>query len=73
MFIFLPGVNCPALRPVQNGNLLPQICPISGNFFGSTCHYSCNSGYKLVGKAVRTCQANGQWDDETVATCDKGK
>ena len=27
---------------------------------GSTANYSCNSGYQLVGDAIRTCR-DGQW------------
>nr|XP_058960534.1 sushi, von Willebrand factor type A, EGF and pentraxin domain-containing protein 1-like [Pocillopora verrucosa] len=64
-------ITCPALPPIQNGDLLPDICPISGNSFGSSCVYSCKSGYKLTGVGTKTCQANGEWDDKTTPSCNK--
>ncbi|PFX17583.1 Signal peptide, CUB and EGF-like domain-containing protein 3 [Stylophora pistillata] len=64
-------VTCPALPPIGNGELLPSICPISGNSFGSSCVYSCDSGYRLTGVGTKTCQANGQWDDQTTPSCNK--
>ena len=70
---FLSGITCPALLPIQNGDLLPDICPISGNSFDSSCFYSCKSGYKLTGVGTKTCQANGEWDDKTTPSCNKGK
>ena len=33
--------------------------------------YTCSEGYRLDGDAVRTCQANGQWDGaEPSCTCE---
>lgn len=28
---------------------------------GDTCSFSCNTGYKLTGSVVRTCQNDGNW------------
>lgn len=32
-----------------------------GTTYTSVAKYSCNSGYTLIGKTTRTCQANGLW------------
>ena len=33
----------------------------TGNMEGDTVTYSCNSGFKLSGDSLRTCQSNGEW------------
>lgn len=71
MFIYL-GISCPALPPIANGTLTPSFCAIIGNYFGDSCHYTCNQGYQLNGNTTRTCQADGQWDDAAIPKCDKG-
>ena len=36
----------------------------SANVYNTVVSYTCNSGFRLVGSATRTCQANGQWSGE---------
>ncbi|XP_068719046.1 sushi, von Willebrand factor type A, EGF and pentraxin domain-containing protein 1-like [Montipora capricornis] len=36
----------------------------SANVYNTVVSYACNSGFRLVGSATRTCQANGQWSGE---------
>ena len=38
---------------------------------GSTVRFYCNSGYKLIGEAVRKCQKNGLWSGQQ-PICDNG-
>jgi len=64
-------ISCPALPPISNGELTPVYCSVSGNFFDQACIYSCHSGYTLNGQSSRKCQANGQWDVQAIATCDR--
>jgi len=64
-------ISCPALPPIANGTLTPSFCAIIGNYFGDSCHYTCNQGYQLNGNTTRTCQADGQWDDAAIPKCDK--
>lgn len=57
-------VDCGPLPNIPNGEV--NISPDTQ--FGSTAQYSCNSGFVLVGKAQRFCQANGQWSGQA-PTC----
>ena len=60
-------VDCGVLDNPANGRI-----DVSQTSFGTTATYSCNSGFVLVGKATRTCQANGKWSG-VAPTCSKSK
>ena len=61
------GIRCDSLRDPQNGHIsASSITP--GTDLGSIAEYSCDDGYRLVGPRTRTCQANGQWTEES-AVC----
>ena len=47
---------CPTLVPPANGNLV-----LSGNTFGETANYTCNTGFILEGDPTLTCGVDGQW------------
>ena len=47
---------CPTLVPPANGNLV-----LSGNTFGETANYTCNTGFILEGDSTLTCGGDGQW------------
>ena len=57
-FLFYNAVaDCGSLQDPENG-----VVKVSETSFGSTASYSCSgSNYRLVGAAVRTCQADGTW------------
>ena len=48
--------ECGSLEPPLNGNI-----ETTGTKFWAEATYSCNSGFVLVGDAVRTCEASGFW------------
>ncbi|XP_072887003.1 C4b-binding protein-like [Hemitrygon akajei] len=50
------------------GEILNGYYNATGNTFGSTVHFFCNKGYKLVGRATRLCEADG-WTGQ-VPTCE---
>nr|XP_028567204.1 sushi, von Willebrand factor type A, EGF and pentraxin domain-containing protein 1 [Podarcis muralis] len=41
----------------------------TGRSFGSEVRFRCNAGYQLNGSATFTCQANRQWQSETLPSC----
>ena len=47
---------CPTLVPPADGNLV-----LSGNTFGETANYTCNTGFILEGDPTLTCGGDGQW------------
>ena len=54
---FPHSVNvCPTLVAPANGNLV-----LSGNTFGETASYTCNTGFTLEGDPTLTCDGDGQW------------
>ncbi|CAH1262671.1 CSMD3 [Branchiostoma lanceolatum] len=55
--------RCPQLTVPANG------AANGGIYYGDTASFSCDPGYELVGSAVRTCQADGQWSG-VQPTCD---
>ncbi len=50
-------IDCGSLQNPVNG-----VVTVTETTLGSTANYSCSgSNYRLVGAAVRTCQADGLW------------
>ena len=59
------GITCGSPGSISNGAVSPSG---STHNYGTTVTFACNTGYRLVGGATRTCQANSQWSG-TVPTC----
>ena len=57
------GPDCPSLADPASGSV-----SVSTRSANSTATYSCDTGYKLTGTTVRTCQTDGTWSD-TEPTC----
>ncbi|XP_023787352.1 P-selectin-like [Cyanistes caeruleus] len=59
------AITCPVLRAPEQGEL--NCSHLHGNFtFGSTCAFSCQAGFVLMGPESRECTATGTWTgDET--------
>ncbi|XP_073660753.1 P-selectin isoform X3 [Tursiops truncatus] len=62
------AIKCPELSAPERGSL---DCPDSHGEFtaGSTCHFSCNEGFKLEGSSHVECTASGRWTAPR-PTCD---
>ncbi|XP_026693209.2 sushi, von Willebrand factor type A, EGF and pentraxin domain-containing protein 1-like isoform X5 [Ciona intestinalis] len=64
-------VTCSALDVPENGRMR---CA-DGNNFESTCHFTCNIGYELIGTSSRTCMESSAWNGEATScqliTCDE--
>ena len=50
------AIDCGPLDSPDNG-----IVRVEGTTVGSFAKYTCNSGFKLSGSDMRTCQATGEW------------
>ncbi|XP_062437385.1 P-selectin-like isoform X3 [Rhea pennata] len=54
------AIKCPALAVPTMGHI--ACSHLHGNFsFGSTCTYSCQTGFVLMGQQSRECTATGDW------------
>ncbi|NP_001348402.1 P-selectin [Oryctolagus cuniculus] len=54
------AIKCPELFAPQQGSL--DCSDIHGEFsVGSTCHFSCNKGFKMEGSKNVECKASGRW------------
>ena len=53
---FSTVVMCPTLVAPANGSLV-----LSGNTFGETANYTCDTGFILEGDSTLTCGSDGQW------------
>ncbi|KAM6326969.1 P-selectin-like isoform 4-T4 [Podargus strigoides] len=54
------AVTCPVLSAPERGNL--NCSHLHGHFaFGSTCAFSCQTGFVLMGPDTRECTATGTW------------
>ncbi|NXL18378.1 LYAM3 protein, partial [Setophaga kirtlandii] len=54
------AVTCPVLRAPEKGEL--NCSHVHGDFtFGSTCAFSCQKGFVLMGSDSRKCTATGTW------------
>ncbi|KAM6326968.1 P-selectin-like isoform 3-T3 [Podargus strigoides] len=66
------AVTCPVLSAPDQGNL--NCSHLHGDFtFGSTCAFSCQTGFVLTGPESRECTATGTWTGDSphceVITC----
>ncbi|XP_014113096.1 PREDICTED: P-selectin isoform X2 [Pseudopodoces humilis] len=58
------AITCPVLRAPVQGEL--NCSHLHGNFtFGSTCAFSCQTGFVLMGPESRECTATGTWTGDT--------
>ncbi|XP_009700707.1 PREDICTED: P-selectin [Cariama cristata] len=54
------AITCPVLSAPDRGEL--NCSHLHGNFaFGSTCAFSCQMGFALMGSELRECTATGTW------------
>nr|XP_018667880.1 sushi, von Willebrand factor type A, EGF and pentraxin domain-containing protein 1-like isoform X2 [Ciona intestinalis] len=64
-------VTCNALDVPEYGRMR---CA-DGNNFESTCHFTCDIGYELIGTSSRTCMESSAWNGEATScqliTCDE--
>uniref|UniRef100_A0A8C2UIF8 Sushi domain-containing protein n=1 Tax=Coturnix japonica TaxID=93934 RepID=A0A8C2UIF8_COTJA len=57
------SVTCPVLSAPEHGEL--NCSHLHGNFtFGSTCYFSCQPGFELMGPQHHECTANGTWTED---------
>ena len=61
--VFSAVVHCPDLKELPNGHFTGN-----GTSYQSTALYECSEGYLLIGTAMVSCQATGQWTSST-PTC----
>ncbi|XP_058030532.1 P-selectin isoform X3 [Ahaetulla prasina] len=57
------AAKCPFLHKPANGHL-KCLHPNSHFAYGSSCNFSCNAGFQLVGQATLDCTALGNWTQE---------
>ena len=58
---FLLLVTCSLLTSPNNGTIS---CSLGGYHIpipGDICTFTCNTGYQLMGSAIRTCQSDLSW------------
>lgn len=53
-------VRCPTLEPIVNG----KVSNDGVGYWGSSVEYSCDNGFILLGRAIRTCESEGVWTSE---------
>ncbi|XP_064626004.1 sushi, von Willebrand factor type A, EGF and pentraxin domain-containing protein 1-like [Lineus longissimus] len=54
-------VRCAPLEKVKDGTVFPDVCTDDRPKYGTTCHYNCQQGFKLVGPLSRSCLSDGLW------------
>ena len=53
--------NCTKLDDLGNGIINCSSIENQEHIYEDTCHFTCNTGYELIGSDTRTCQSNGSW------------
>ena len=69
----LTVIDCDLLPLPSEGQVdyTPGVVTSLETGLNATASYSCSEGYDLDGDAMRTCQANGQWDGaEPMCMCE---
>ncbi|KFP81513.1 P-selectin, partial [Acanthisitta chloris] len=67
------AITCPVLSPESHWGEL-NCSHLHGDFsFGSTCTFSCQTGFALVGSDSRKCTATGTWTGDATRCEDQGE
>ena len=64
-------VSCP-MPPIMNGMIDCSLGDDVVLSYEDTCTATCDTGYMLIGDAMRTCQSDGMFNG-TEAMCSRGK
>ena len=62
-------VNCGLFPNLTNGTMSYSAQGLDQTLVGATVTYTCNTGYRLNGSMMHTCQADGTWSGSD-PTCD---
>ena len=63
-FFYFSAISCSVLRAPEHGEL--NCSHLHENFtFGSTCDFSCQPGFELLGSQSRECTATRTWTRES--------
>lgn len=60
--LLFKDVDCGMPEDISNG-----MVTVDSTVYDSNATYTCNSGYVLVGLAVRVCEADGSWSNAAPA------
>ena len=72
MFICKFLGTCSVLESPSNGGISYNKEKVGGRYPVNTeASFSCNSGYNRNGHSSRTCQSDGNWDQQT-PSCNQG-
>ena len=69
---FPAAIDCGNLTAPEDGQITftPGVVTAIETGLDAVANYTCSEGYSLVGEALRTCQANEEWDGtEPNCTC----
>ena len=68
-------MKCPLLSSFNSGSFTCLkhstlvSCKTKKCAIGTTCTYTCNTGYQLVGSSARSCRSSGSWSIAIVPQC----
>ncbi len=58
------AVECPALAPIQNGNITYGPDMTADFDVDTVANHSCDTGFRLSGSDTRVCLVGGIWSDQ---------
>jgi len=58
---FMISVTCPSLTNPNNGLMTCSLGDDGVPSYETTCSFTCNTGYELIGSNTKTCQSDGRW------------
>ena len=55
-------IDCEGLTDPEGGQVMISSGTVTATGLNAIASYTCDAGYELVGNAMRTCEANGEWN-----------
>ena len=55
-------IDCGGLTDPEGGQVMISSGTVAATGLNAIASYTCDVGYELVGNAMRTCEANGEWN-----------